>query len=177
MPARRKAEIRTILAEDLAELRAEAAADRRVQLRRIQRLQDERQKLLDGYYAGAIPLDLLKSEQSRIGRGLAQAEVRLTKLTAKFDRIEEVIARAMTWVDSLDEACAAAGEQIRRLLNQALYRQMFVGPDGVVRVVHTEGFAWLLGEEEDSEVGEADAVEVPRIPEIPYSRSPKFPTR
>ena len=47
------------------------------QRRRIQRLKDERKKLLDGYYAGAIPLEVLKTEQDRVGQGLAQAEGRL----------------------------------------------------------------------------------------------------
>ena len=34
--------------------------------RRIRKLEDERTKLLDGYYAGAIPLELMKHEQTRI---------------------------------------------------------------------------------------------------------------
>ena len=33
-----------------------------MQQRRIQRLKDERKKLLDGYYAGAIPLEVLKTD-------------------------------------------------------------------------------------------------------------------
>ena len=33
--------------------------------RRIRKLEDERTKLLDGYYAGAIPLELMKHEQTR----------------------------------------------------------------------------------------------------------------
>ncbi len=128
--------------------------DRLVQERRIQKLKDERQKVLDGYYAGAIPLDLLKTEQDRIGRGLAQGEERLGRLTGQFDHIEEVITRAMAWVDSLHEAYQAASDQVRRLLNQALYTQVFVNADGVVRVIHTDGFGWLLGEEEQDEASE-----------------------
>nr|MDQ6946028.1 zinc ribbon domain-containing protein [Actinomycetota bacterium] len=153
IPECRKAEIRRLLADDLEDEKAEAEADRRVQVRRIQRLKDERQKLLDGYYAGAIPVDLLKSEQDRIGRALAQADERVGKLSAGFDQIEEVITRAIAWVDSLHEAYQAATDQVRRLLNQALYEQVFVSQDGVVRVVYTEGFAWLLGEDgQDEEV-------------------------
>ena len=151
IPKSRKTEIRRLLAEDLDAARAEAESDRRLQERRTQKLRDERQKLLDGYYAGAIPLDMLKTEQDRIGRGLALAEERLNKLTGQFDRIEEIITRAMAWVDSLHEAYQAATEQVRRLLNQALYTQMFISQDGVVRVVYTEGFAWLMGETEQDE--------------------------
>ena len=153
IPERRRAEIRKLLAEDLAEERAEAEGDRRVQQRRIQQLKDERQKVLDGYYAGAIPVDLLKTEQDRIGRGLASAEERLNKLTAQFDRVEDVITRAIAWVDSLHIAYQAATDQVRRLLNQALYTKVFVSPDGVTAVEYTEGFAWLMGlDEEGAEV-------------------------
>lgn len=158
IPEKRKAEIRRSVAEDLDDVRAEAESERRAQERRIQRLQDERQKLLDGYYAGAIPVDVLKSEQVRIGRGLAQAEDRLGKLSAQFDQIEDVITRAIAWVDSLHEAYQAATEQVRRQLNQALYTQVFIGQDGVVRVQYTDGFAWLMGEE-DEEAGADSAIE------------------
>ena len=133
LPDGRKDLIRDVLAEDLADERAEAETDRRVQQRRIQKLKDERQKLLDGYYAGAIPLDQLKSEQDRIGRGLASAEDRLSKLVTKFDRIEEVITRAMAWVDQLHLAYQAATEQVRRLLNQALYTHIFIDQNRVTR--------------------------------------------
>ncbi|MGQ0521420.1 MAG: hypothetical protein ACT4PX_09765 [Actinomycetota bacterium] len=48
------------------------------------------------------------------------------------------------------------------MLNQVLYTEVYVGPDGVVRVGYTEGFAWLLGEEgadgPEVVVGTAEAV-------------------
>ena len=147
-----KAGIRRVLSEDLEDERAEAETDRRVQQRRIQKLKDERQKLLDGYYAGAIPLDLLKTEQERIGRGLAQAEERLGKLTTTFDRVEDVITRAMAWADQLHLAYQAAEEPVRRLLNQAIFKRVFVGPDGVVRVEYTEGFTELLAADDEEDV-------------------------
>lgn len=84
-----KVGIRRVLAEELDEERAEAESERRVLQRRVQTLKDERQKLLDGYYAGAIPVDLLNSEQDRIGRGLSEAESRLGKLSVKFERMRE----------------------------------------------------------------------------------------
>jgi hypothetical protein len=40
--------------------------DRNVASRRIQHLSEQRKKLFDAHYAGAIPLDLLKEEQDRI---------------------------------------------------------------------------------------------------------------
>jgi site-specific DNA recombinase len=79
-----------VLAEDLEDELQESEIERRSQERIIQRLKDERKKLLDGYYAGAIPVDLLKSEQDRITHGLADAENRLKRLAVKFDEITEL---------------------------------------------------------------------------------------
>ena len=163
-----KAGIRRVLAENLDQERAEAEADRRVLQRRIQRLKDERQKLLDGYYAGAIPVDLLKSEQERIGRGTADTEKALRKLSVKFDRVEEIITRAMAWVDSLHLAYLAADEQVRRLLNQSIFKRVFIGPDGVVRVEYTDGIVDLVvedGQELVEQVGEASADKVVAVGE------------
>jgi hypothetical protein len=139
--------IRRVLSQDLDDERREAQTERQSQQRRIHRFKDERQKLLDAYYDGAIPVDLLRSEQHRIGRGIAQAQERMVKLATSFDRIEEVITRAVAWADSLHRAYQAADEQVRRLFNQAVFKRIFLGPDGVVRVEYTEGFESLLAED------------------------------
>lgn len=41
-----------------------------IQKRRIGALKDERHKLLEAHYADAVPLELLKTEQDRIGTEL-----------------------------------------------------------------------------------------------------------
>jgi len=43
------------------------------------RLLAERAKLLQAHYADAVPLDLLKTEQTRIGAQLSYIEQRLSK--------------------------------------------------------------------------------------------------
>lgn len=143
-----KVGIRRVLDEDLAEERQEVESERRMKQRAIQRLKDERQKLLDGYYAGAIPVDLMKSEQERIGRGLAEAEARLAGLAVKFEDLEATITKAMAWADHLHAAYQAADDQVRRLFNQAVFEQVFIGPNGVSRVKFTEGFEYLMGQRE-----------------------------
>lgn len=177
--------IRRVLTEELDDEQAEADTDRRVQERRIRTLKDERQKLLDGYYAGAIPLDLLKVEQDRIGRGLALAEDRLAKLGSKFTDIEGVITRAIAWADQLHVAYQAATDQVRRLFNQAVFKQVFVGRDGVVRVEYTDGFAELLEdgtEQAGEELGAAmepgqDSAEVALVISVKRDRNDKRPGR
>jgi site-specific DNA recombinase len=55
--------LRIFLGEELSKLRACADRDRTVEARRLRTLEGERKKLLDAYYAEAIQLDMLKSEQ------------------------------------------------------------------------------------------------------------------
>lgn len=64
--------------------RQSIAADLRVGLtKRISALADERQKLIHAYYANAIPLELLKSEQGRITQ--AETSVKAELETAEAD--------------------------------------------------------------------------------------------
>jgi hypothetical protein len=50
----------------------------------------------------------------------------------------------MAWVDSLQLAYLAADDQVRRLPNQADFREVFIGPDGVMRVEYTDGIVDLV---------------------------------
>jgi site-specific DNA recombinase len=46
------------------------------------RVQGEREKLLEAHYADAIPLELLKNEQDRLTTGIAGAKGRLAAIAA-----------------------------------------------------------------------------------------------
>ncbi len=143
---------------------------------------DKLNQLSESLHApGGSPL--LKTEQDRIGRGLAMAEDRLGKLATKFDRVEEVITRAIAWADQLHLAYQAATEQVRRLFNQAVFKQVFIGPDGVTRVEYTDGFAELLEDgteqkrEELAEVEDDKAAELAKLISVKPGHNDKRPGR
>ena len=56
------------LEAEIVDRQAEASEGRVVLTKKLARLADERRKLLHAFYANAIPLELLKSEQDRISR-------------------------------------------------------------------------------------------------------------
>jgi site-specific DNA recombinase len=62
----------------LSSRRADAELERKQQTARVQQLTDERKKLLQAHYEGAVPLDLLKEEQTRIAREMEAAQNRPT---------------------------------------------------------------------------------------------------
>ena len=71
-------DIHTHLVGLLAQRRAAAGKTEKALTRKLQALSAQTSKLMEGYYAGAVPLDLLKTEQTRI--------------TADRERVEETIS-------------------------------------------------------------------------------------
>lgn len=64
MPGKQAERIRAKLGRALSRMREQAEAIR--QRQRLAKLGEEREKLLHAYYAGAIPVDLLRQEQDRL---------------------------------------------------------------------------------------------------------------
>jgi hypothetical protein len=60
--------------EELTNDREKADRDAARAKKRITRLNDERQKLLTAHYAGAVPLDVLKSEMDRLAQEMTAAD-------------------------------------------------------------------------------------------------------
>jgi len=69
------------LEAEIVDRQAEASANRVVLTKKLAKLADERQKLLQAFYANAIPLELLKTEQDRVtaAEQTAKAEVEVTE--------------------------------------------------------------------------------------------------
>lgn len=115
----------TIL-EQIASLREHDVALRKRLVVRQRKLLDERSKLLEAHYAGAIPLDLLKSEQSRITAELESIEERLAAAAMESDAVESNLKRALDLVGNLHGAYLAGDHRQRRLMNQAIFERFLV---------------------------------------------------
>ena len=87
--------LRNTLLAQLAKNRTRGEREARRQTARLERLAAERTKLLHAHYADAVPLDLLKTEQARIGREIADAEVQLEAATAEYEKIETALHQAL----------------------------------------------------------------------------------
>ena len=76
------------LEAEIVERQAEDSERRVVLTRTLAKLADERGKLLQAFYANAIPLDLLKAEQDRIGvaEQAAKGELEATEGTSTAGR-------------------------------------------------------------------------------------------
>ncbi len=135
--------VREKLGVALAGMREQTEAEAARQRRRLARLTEEREKLLHAYYAGAVPLDLLRSEQDRLTAETGQAERQLEVATASFGEIEETLGRALDLLADCRAAYLAAPGHLRRQWNQALFERLLVHDDRIADTEVAEPFATL----------------------------------
>jgi site-specific DNA recombinase len=110
------------------------------------KLTTQRHKLVEAIYSGAMPLDLIASEQQRISSQLATVEERVNATTATFDEIEANLATALDLARDCHAAYLAAEPHLRRLFNQAFFTHLYIDDDGV-RHDYAEPFDTLLGDD------------------------------
>lgn len=117
-------QIEAMVRDDVQAFRQAADAERRTLGTQKERLENERMRLLQAHYAGAVPVDLLKQEQDRIARGLAGIEQRLVASAMQFDAFDASLRRAIDYAVNCSVGYRHAGTvpgglQVRRLFNQA----------------------------------------------------------
>ena len=140
-------QVRDFVLEEIVKLRRHSDDERGRQTRRIAKLRDEQKKLLDAHYADAIPLDLLKSEQARLGGEIKSAEYQLSTLDNDFANAETNLTRALAFVQDCESAYRAAPDKIRRLFNQAFFKRLLIDDEYNVTGELAEPFELLLSEE------------------------------
>jgi hypothetical protein len=119
------------LSEDFAEFRAEIEIEREALETQRGRLLRERERLLQAYYADAIELDLLKSEQARITDQLDYIKERLGAAEKQEAVVNFNLARALELATSVYATYKASDQAQKRLLNQAFFKKLFIDSDGV----------------------------------------------
>ena len=157
----------------LAELaRIEGEKDRNVRSLTVRRtnLEDERRRLLQAHYGGAVPLELLKEEQERLRRELAGIQRQLDAYQADAKLVRAHVEQALDLLEDCYRLYMAAPDHLRKQLNQVFFERVLVNPvvdeDGRV-VLPGEGSDGLQGED-DSEKGAGDEP-TRRADEVPYS--------
>ena len=113
----------------------------------MRKLEGERKKLLDAHYADAIPLDLLKSEQTRIAAEVASVEGRLVAVEGDFKAAETNMHRALTRAGDCEAAYREASGTMRRHFNLAFFKRLLIDDDCGVTGELAEPFDVLLGED------------------------------
>ena len=138
-----------LVLEDFDSLQAAAAGERQQMERKRIELNAQRQKLLDAHYAGAIPLDLLKTEQDRIAGQLMRIQEGRAEADANYEQARATLADTLDLTRDCHAAYLTATDDIRRLFNQAFFTKIYIDEDEetrerTVRVDYNEPFDNLL---------------------------------
>ena len=142
-------DIEDLVLEDFESLQAAAAGERQQMEQQRIELNGKRQKLLDAHYAGAIPIDLLKTEQDRIASQLMRIQEGLSAADANYEQARATLADTLDLTRDCHAAYLEANDQTRRLFNQAFFAKIYIDEDDetrerTVRVDYNEPFDNLL---------------------------------
>jgi hypothetical protein len=145
--------IRKSALASLAEQRKENKTILTTQKRRLQKLESQRQKLIDAYLAEAIPVADLKSRQESVGAEQRDAQHLIELASTNLDLVERRLDSALELLEHCDRLYVGATNSVRREFNQAFFEALFVGVDGVQRAEFRPPFAQLrdftIGLEDD----------------------------
>ena len=140
-------QLRDLILDEMLLQQTAAEQERHVQERRKTQLLDEQAKLLQAHYAEAVPLELMKKEQKRIESELAAIDERLRATSLHFEEVEANLNQALALAENWAAAYRDAGPTIRRQMNQAIFKKIYVDDEGGVTSEFSEPFELLLSSE------------------------------
>ncbi len=132
------------LEAEIVERQAEAS-ERRVRLTKtLAKLAEERGKLLQAFYANAIPLNLLKAEQDRIGAAEQAAKAELETTEGDLDSWQDILRTAIRLAGNYQAAYLKARPSVRRRFNDAVLKAVYIKDRRIGRTEFSEVFAPLF---------------------------------
>ncbi len=107
-------------------------------------LEAERVKLLQAHYADAIPLELLKTEQDRIGEELRTINAHIDAQNADYQQARAHLDDHLALLLDCHALYLGADDQTRRLFNQALFERIYLDEDGDLHADYANAYRLLL---------------------------------
>jgi len=103
-----------------------SAAEREYQSKRLAKIDSQRRKLLDAYYANAIDVATLKAEQDRLGRDAQTVQDRLAALDANLEEARQVLDTALRFAADCATGYRKANDTTRKLFNDTAFTRIDV---------------------------------------------------
>jgi hypothetical protein len=122
-------EVRSALSEQLGTGLEYARNQSEKHTRRLRDLQNEQQKLLQLFYRDGVDEDILQAEQQRISAERTQAERWLNTAKHETQEAEQALDEALAFIRGCHATYMDADAEQRRLMNQAIFVQIFVRID------------------------------------------------
>ena len=121
-------EIERYLRAEFEHIQANRQQDIQRLTTRQQQLEDQRHKLLEAHYEGAIPLDLLKKEQDQLTSSILAIQRELDGYPADAALVEQHLTQALDLLEDCQRLYLAAPDRLKKLLNQVFFERILVNP-------------------------------------------------
>lgn len=132
------------LSKEVEALSETNRAERETLTRRRERVEGDRRKLLDAYYANAIDVAMLRGEQDRLGADLRTIDERLATLDANLEDWQDVIGTALRFATRCARSYQRADDRTRKLFNSSVLESVRVRDGHVVEAAYREPFDLLF---------------------------------
>ena len=121
--------VREWLSNQLRSAREQDEKEQRRQKLRLGQLERQQRKLLESYYAEAIPLDLFRSEMERITKEIDGLKHALEDAALDAALVETNLTRATRLLPRIQQAYLEASPKVRRQYNQAFFSKLKLSED------------------------------------------------
>ena len=91
-------------------------------------IEDKRRRLMHAHYEGAVPLELLREEQTQLTSELGQIERQLTAYQADITEVRQRLTQALDLLEDCHRLYTAAPAHLKKLLNQVFFERVLVNP-------------------------------------------------
>lgn len=126
IPERITTALRELITAEFGRLHATARQERHAYTAERDALRAERTKLLQAHYAGAVPLDLLASEQDRIARRLAFLDAQIEAGDIEYEQAKAQLDDCLTLAGDWHAIYMSIDDSLRRLANRAFFDKLTV---------------------------------------------------
>lgn len=143
LPSYIKTHLEKWLTENITKEREKYTTELNGLCREKEKLERKRKKLLEAHYSDAIPIDLLRSEQQKIAKQLAAIEHQIKNHSSTFETIFDRLSDAMELIEDCSKTYRLAEDHIKKMLNQAIFKCLWIEKDGTVTPEFAEPFNML----------------------------------
>ena len=91
-------------------------------------IEDKRRRLMHAHYEGAVPLELLKEEQTQLTSELDHIERQLAAYQADITEVRQHLTQALDLLEDCHRLYTAAPAHLKKLLNQVFFERVLVNP-------------------------------------------------
>ena len=148
-------ELETWLHTEIQKTSDKFESERQELEREKDKLERKQRKLLEAHYADAIPIHLLKEEQTAIADAVSAIDRQLQLHTTRFCETSKRLNSSLIIMEDCGETYRTAPDHIKRAFNQALFEKIYVTPDDngacEVKPLFAEPYGLIFGQEAASE--------------------------